>query len=145
MRKWFIGAAVLAVATLSTPAIAQQSSYKAGPYWQVARISVEDGQFENYMDWLNRVWADNQAFAKSQGWILDYHILANVNKREGEPDLILITSFADYPSAAEADRRGAIMNARMKLDDHSADTASGERTKMRKQLGSVLFQELQKR
>lgn len=145
MRKWMIGAAALAVATMTTPALAQQSSYKAGPYWQASRIAVEDGQFENYMDWLNRVWADNQAYAKSQGWILDYHILRNVNRRDGEPDLILLTSFADYPSAAELDRRTDIMNARMKLDDHSAATASGERGKMRKQVGSTLYQELLKR
>lgn len=145
MRKWMIGAAALAVATMTTPALAQQSSYKAGPYWQAARIAVEDGQFENYMDWLNRVWADNQAYAKSQGWILEYHILQNVNRRDGEPDLILLTSFADYPSAAEMDRRSAILNARMKMDDHSADAASGERGKMRKQMGTTLYQELQKR
>ena len=73
---------------------------KLGPLWTAARIDVDDGQYENYMDWLMKVWADNQAFAKSQGWILDYHILDSVNPRDGEPDLILITRFADFPSAA---------------------------------------------
>lgn len=144
MRKLLIGAAALALFAVS-PAAAQQSSYKLGPLWSVGRIEVEDGQFENYMDWLTRVWADNQAFAKSQGWILDYHILDNVNKRDGEPDLFLITRFADFPSTAEVDRRNAIINSRMKQDDHSADAASGERKKMRRQMGSILYRELQKR
>ena len=97
------------------------------------------------MDWLMKVWADNQAFAKSQGWILDYHILDSVNPRDGEPDLILITRFADFPSAQEIDRRNAIMNERMKQDDHSADAASGKRNEMRRQMGSVLYRELVKR
>nr|WP_294848267.1 hypothetical protein [uncultured Sphingomonas sp.] len=145
MRHWMIGAAALVVASFAIPASAQQSSYKAGPYWNAARISVEDGQMENYLDWLGRVWADNQAYAKSQGWILDYYILGNVNRRDNEPDLILLTRFADMPSNAEAERRQNILNSRMKLDDHSADAASGGRGKMRRLMGSVLYQELQKR
>jgi hypothetical protein len=145
MRKLLICAAALAIAATSAPAIAQQSSYKLGPLWTAARIDVEDGQYENYLDWLMKTWADNQAFAKSQGWILDYYVLDNVNARDGEPDLILITRFADFPSVAEIDRRNAIINERMKQDDHSADAASGQRTKMRRQMGSALYRELQKR
>ena len=144
MRKYLLGAAFVA-ALAATPLGAQQSSYKLGPMWTAARIDVEDGQFENYMDWLMKVWESNQAFAKSQGWILDYHILDSVNARDGEPDLILITRFADMPSVAEMDRRNAIINERMKQDDHSADAASGQRTKMRRQMGSVLYREMVKR
>jgi len=143
MRKYLLGAAFLAA--VASPAFAQQSSYKLGPMWSAGRIDVEDGQYENYMDWLMKVWESNQAFAKSQGWILDYHILDNVNARDGEPDLILITRFTDMPSVAEIDRRNAIINERMKQDDHSADAASGQRTKMRRQMGSVLYREILKR
>ena len=145
MKKWMIGAAALASALTSVPALAQQSSYQLGPLWTAIRIDVEDGQFENYMDWLTKVWVDNQAFAKSQGWLLDYHILDSVNPRHGEPDLILITRFRDFPSAAEIERRNEIMNKRMNQDDHAADAASGQRTKMRTSMGSVLYRELLKR
>jgi len=145
LKPWIIGAAMLASAISATPAIAQESSYKLGPLWTAGRIDVEDGQYENYLDWLTKVWVGNQAFAKSQGWILDYYILDNINARDGEPDLILLTRFADYPSVAETERRNAIINKRMSQDDHSADAASGARTKMRRQMGSVLYRELQKR
>jgi hypothetical protein len=145
MRKWIIGAAALAAIATSMPASAQQSSYKLGSLWTANRIAVEDGQFENYMDWLTRVWADNQAFAKSQGWILDYHILNTLNRRDGEPDLILLTRFSDFPSVAETERRNEIMNKRMQQDDHSAEAASGQRNKMRKQIGSVMYRELERR
>ncbi|WP_310467645.1 hypothetical protein [Sphingomonas sp.] len=145
MHKWIIGAAALASALATTPALAQDSSYKLGPLWTAARIDVVDGQYENYMDWLNKTWVDNQAFAKSQGWILDYYILDNINPRDGEPDLILLTRFADYPSVKESDRRSAILNKRMNQDDHSAEAASGQRGSMRKLMGSVLYRELQKK
>jgi hypothetical protein len=145
MKKTMIALAALASLALSTPAMAQDSSYKLGSLWTANRIAVEDGQFENYMDWLTKVWADNQAFAKSQGWILDYHILSTMNRRDGEPDIVLLTRFADFPSVEEMERRDDIMNKRMNQDDHSSDAASGQRNKMRKQMGSVTYRELLKR
>ena len=56
MRKLFIGAAALAALAWSLPATAQDSSIKAGSFWQANRIYVEDGHFENYMDWLTKTW-----------------------------------------------------------------------------------------
>lgn len=148
MRKYLLaacGAASLVMLAASTPATAQQSSYKSGDLWVASRIDVEDGQFENYMDYITRVWVDNQAYAKKQGWLLDYYILDNLNKRDGEPDIILLTRYTDFPSVAETERRDKLINERMKQDAHSAAMASGERTKMRKLLGTVLYRELHAR
>ncbi|MEO5972684.1 MAG: hypothetical protein ABIP91_04900 [Sphingomicrobium sp.] len=145
MHKWIIGAAALASALTATPAVAQESSYKLGPLWTAARVDVHDGQYENYMDYLTKTWVDTQAFAKSQGWILDYYILDNINPRDGEPDIILLTRFADYPSVKESERRNDILNKRMSQDDHTADAASGQRGTMRKLMGSVLYREVIKK
>jgi hypothetical protein len=144
MRSLLIGAALLASLS-TTPALAQQSSYKLGPLWNVSQIDVQDGQYENYMNFLTKTWMDNQAFAKSQGWLLDFHILDSVNARDGEPDLLLITRYADFPSVAEIERRNAIMNKRMNQDNSSAEAASGQRATMRRQMGSVMYRELHKR
>lgn len=144
MRKSLILLAALA-GTFAVPATAQQSALKMSSLWDVSRIDVEDGQDQNYADYLVKTWVPNQEFAKAQGWIQDYYILDNVNARDGEPDLILITRYADHPSVAEMERRNAIMNKRMNQDDHSAAAASGDRTKMRKLMGTVLYRELTKR
>ncbi|MGH6729501.1 MAG: hypothetical protein ACREBK_05060 [Sphingomicrobium sp.] len=135
----------MASALSTTPALAQQSVVKDGPMWISARIAVEDGQMENYMDYLMKTWAASQDYAKSQGWLLDYHILQSINPRDGEPNIILITRFADMPTAAEADRRNTLINQRMNQDDHSAAAASGQRQSMRKLMGSVLYREQVKR
>lgn len=113
--------------------------------WTAARIAVADGQMENYMDYLAKTWATTQDFAKSQGWLLDYHILQSINPRDGEPNIVLISRFADMPTAAESERRNKILNQRMSQDDHSADAASGQRQSMRKLMGSVLYREQVKR
>lgn len=97
------------------------------------------------MDWLTNTWMSNQAFAKSQGWVLEYHILTSVNPRDGEPNVVLMTRFDDFPSAAESERRNALMNQHSKLTDRSSDAASGDRSKMRKLMGSALYQEVVKR
>ena len=145
MRKLLLGAAALAIIATSIPALAQQSSVKPGPLWNVTRIDVEDGQYENYMDYLTKVWVPSQDFAKSQGWISDYYILDTMNARDGEPDLVLVTRFNEFPSVAEMERRNAIMNERMKQDDHSADAASGQRNTMRKFKGSIMYREMLQR
>jgi hypothetical protein len=145
MKRLLLGATALVIVATSAPALSQQSAVKPGPLWTAARIDVEDGQYENYMDWLTKVWVPNQEFAKSQGWISDYYILDNINSRDGEPDLILISRFNDFPTPAEIERRNGIMNERMKQDDHSADAASGQRGKMRRLMGSILYREVVKR
>ncbi|MES2136821.1 MAG: hypothetical protein V4502_07150 [Pseudomonadota bacterium] len=145
MRKLMLAALSAAVMIVSAPAMAQDSSVKTGPFWQAARIYVEDGQFENYMDYLTKTWANQQEYAKSQGWLLEYNILSSVNPRDGEPNVILLTRFNDFPSAAEVERRSDLMNQHMKLTDRSAAAASGDRIKMRKLMGSALYREMLKR
>ncbi len=145
MRNLLIGAAALAAAIMSAPAVAQQSSMKPGAMWTAGRIAVEDGQMQNYMDYLTKTWMSAQEYSKSQGWLLDYHVLQSINPRDGEPNIVLLTRFADMPTAAEAERRSGILNKHIGLDDHAAAAASGDRNKMRKQLGSVLYREMVKR
>ena len=144
MRNLLIGAAALAAA-MTAPAVAQQSSMKPGAMWTAGRIAVEEGQMQNYMDYLTKTWMANQEYAKSQGWLLDYHVLQSINPRDGEPNIVLITRFADMPTAAEADRRSDILNKRLSQDDHAAAAASGDRNKMRKLMGSVLYREMIRR
>ena len=145
MRKLLIMGAALAAAASSMPALAQQSAMKPGALWTAARIEVHDGQMQNYLDFLAKTWSANQEYAKSQGWLLDYYVLQSINPRDGEPNIILITRYNDFPSAAEIERRTALINQRMQQDDHSAAAASGQRNSMRKQMGSVLYRELIKR
>jgi hypothetical protein len=145
MRKIIICATALAALAWSPSVSAQDSSVKTGPFWQANRIYVEDGQFENYMDWLSKTWTANQEFAKSQGWLLEYHILNSVNPRDGEPNVVLLTRFNDFPSAAESERRNALMNQHMQQTDRSASASSGDRMKMRKLMGSALYVEMLKR
>ena len=141
MKTLFVSAAMIA-ATLTTPAMAQESNYKPGTVWEASRIDVLPGQFENYMDYLATTWKKNQEMAKAEGIVLDYHVLATNNARAGEPELILIVEYKDYRTTAQQEAFSKKVNAMMALDDRKQDMAAGEREAMRELMGSTQYQEL---
>lgn len=136
-----VGAAMVA-ATLAAPVMAQESNYKPGTVWEASRIDVLPGQFENYMDYLATTWKKNQDLAKSEGIVLDYHVLAVNNPRQGEPDLVLIVEYKDYQTTAQQEAFRKKVNAMMAMDDRKQATANGERGKMRDLIGSTEYQEM---
>lgn len=141
IKTLFVGAAMMA-ATLATQSMAQESSYKPGSVWVASRIDVMPGQYENYMDYLATTWKKNQELAKAEGIVLDYHVLAVNNARQGEPDLVLIVEYKDYRSTAQQEAFRQKVNGMMAMDNRKQATASGERAKMREQIGSTEYQEL---
>jgi hypothetical protein len=142
MKTLVAGAAMLIAAAQATPATAQESSYKPGTVWEAGRIDVLPGQFENYMDWLATSWKKIQELGKAEGVVVEYHVLATNNPRAGEPDLILIVEYKDYLTTAQQEAMRKKVNALLAQDNRQASTASGERGKMREQLGSTEYQEL---
>ena len=115
---------------------------KGGDYWTVAEITIDDGHFGDYADHLAGLYRQSIDFQKSKGWIKASYILANVNKRAGEPDLYLVT-IADRPTTpAEDEARAKEINAHLQSSARKADAQSGERAKYRKLGGSFLLQEM---
>lgn len=142
MKKLIGCALAVSVLAFSASAVAQERAGRLGAIWSVGMIEVEDGQGEAYLRFLNGQWRGNQEFAKQQGWILDYHILSNSDPRDGEPDLYLVTRYADEPTVAEIERRDAIMLGRMQATPATMDQQSAGRMTMRRQMGSMSLREI---
>ncbi len=140
-RRAAIAAASLAF-VFATPLAAQNFPMVPGEYVEVGSISIDDGHDLDYANFLAGQWRGRQEFAKQKGWITGYEVLANVNRRPGEPDLILVTRFKSIPDAAEQLRRDGEMREYTKQTDAQMAAASGERAKYRHQLGSQLWQVL---
>jgi hypothetical protein len=140
-RKAAVLAASLSLA-FAAPALAQTDPMMGGDFVDVSAISIDDGHYLDYANHLAGMWRANQEYAKSQGWITGYEVLANVNKRAGEPDLILVVRFKSIPDAAEGERRAKMYRDHVKLTDAQMEAASGDRAKFRKVLGSQLWQVL---
>jgi hypothetical protein len=142
MYKMMLGAFGAATIAFSTPVAAQDLPLESGLYWDVGAISIDDGHFGDYADFLASEWRKRQEFAKSKGWIKGYHILGNNNPRDGEPDLYLVTILDHVPTPAEDKAREKEMNAFMAQTTRASIAGSGARAKYRKQRGDMLLQEL---
>ena len=125
-----------------TAALAQESNYTPGTVWQSARIEIEPGQYENYMDYLDTKWKAQQELGKREGYIVSYHVLAVDSKRAGEPDLLLVTEFKDHMTTAQIESFRKKIEAMMTADSRKMDMASGERRSMRKLAGLTEYQEM---
>lgn len=144
--KLMLKAAVLA-ASLSlvgtAPAYADDPwPVEEGEYVQISMVSVDDGHDLEYMTHMASQWRKGQDFAKAQGWITGYEILANVNKRPGEPDYYLVTRFARFADKAETKKREDAYVAFMKQSVVEAQAGTAARAKYRTLLGSQLLQSM---
>jgi hypothetical protein len=133
-----LGAATMAFAV---PAVAQEVPLENGNFWNVTEISIDDGHASTYSDYLAGEYRKTQDFAKSKGWIKDYYILANSNKRTGEPDLYLVQIFDRMTTPAEDLAREKEMNAFMQRTTRQGEAGSGDRAKYRHIGGNMLLQE----
>ncbi len=106
MRKTMLAALGAATMLFAAPAAAQDFPVTGGDYWTVGEITIDDGHFGDYADHLAGLYRKSVDFQKSKGWIKASYILANVNKRAGEPDLYLVT-IADRPTTPAEDEQRA--------------------------------------
>lgn len=141
VRTILAAAAIALSMPMAAPAAAQDFPLVAGDYAEFSGIYVEDGAAFKYARHLADQWVKSQEFAKKQGWISDYKIYMNVNPREGEPNIYLMTSFASMPDAAEQDRRAKAYDKWAQKTAQQMIAESGNRAEYRKLLSSILVQE----
>jgi hypothetical protein len=142
MHKVIIAALGAAALVMPSMASAQELPLKSGEYWDVGSISVDDGHFGDYADFLASEYRKNMEFQKSKGWIKGYHILSNNNARDGEPDLYLVTIFDHVPTPVEDVAREKEANAFLAQTTRQGMAGSAHRATFRHLKGDMLLQEL---
>jgi len=133
-------AAAAAFSLGAVPALAQSSPFVAGDFVEVTGITVDEGHALDYQNWLATYVAKEEAYSRSQGWMISTEFLANVNGRKGEPDLYIVRRYKSLPDATEGERRSKMLNDYMKTTDAQQDAAAGDRAKYRHVEGSQLLQ-----
>lgn len=142
MRTLIAALALAAGTIVAAPAVAQETAYTPGGYMSVQGIFIEDGQFENYMDYIADRYRRSQEFARQQGWITSYRIFANNNRRRDEPDLYLLVEFPAVATPAQQVERERMINQAMRETTRQAEEGSGRRVSMRRLGSNILLQEL---
>jgi hypothetical protein len=142
MFKPMLAAFAAAAMSYAVPAMAQDYPLQGGNYWTVAEVTIDDGHAGDYADHLAGAYRKTEDFARSKGWIKNYYILSNVNKRAGEPDLYLVTISDHMTNVAEDQAREKEMNAYLATTTRQQDAESGARAKFRHLGGTMLLQEM---
>lgn len=128
--------------SLSSSVFAQEWPMVGGDFWEVSAIDVKDGAGLKYSNWLATEWRKNLEFAKSQGWIKDYKVLANVHARKGEASLYLIRIMEGLPTGPEGEERGKAWVEWMKKSVSKMQEESGNRAEYREVMSESLLQEM---
>ena len=135
-----IAALLLAIAGLAG---AQDRRYAEGPVLAVTSVKIMDGQFENYMKFLDGTYKSSMDAAKKAGLILDYSVFSASPRKADDADLYLVVT---YPNMAALDglddKMEPIMSSVTRMNVGQRDEASGKRTVMRTIMGSELLREL---
>jgi hypothetical protein len=142
MRKMMLAALGAAMMVGTVPAAAQELPLKTGDFWDVGAITIDDGHFSQYADYLATQYRKNMEFQKSKGWIKGYYILANANKRVGEPDLYLITVFDHVTTPVEDIQREKEANAFLQQTTRQQGEGSGQRASYRHLGSDMLLQQM---
>ncbi len=137
-RRTALPFAALALAA-SPIALAQSGPFVGSDYVTVASVVVDPGHGRDYANYLASEWKAEREFAKSQGWITSYEVLTNPHKRPGEPDVYLVNRFKTFADPAEADRRGKMTQAHLKMTEAQMMAGSTERDKYRRTISTQLL------
>lgn len=109
MKTKLIG--LLAAALLLPFAAFAQEHMTQGPVWQLASYQINDGQFDNYMNYLRKHSAPLYEARKKAGLIMDYKFFFSDRANPNDADLTVAVLM---PSAAKA------------FDYSAADDAAGD-------------------
>src|SRR5690242_4222913 len=100
---------LLSAALLGSGAVAaQEHVYSEGQVVEVTSVKVKDGQFENYMKFLDGPYKASMEAAKKAGLVTDYGVYGAQAHNPQEADLYLVVF---YPNMAVFDGMQAKMDA----------------------------------
>ncbi|WP_147651295.1 hypothetical protein [Vulcaniibacterium gelatinicum] len=139
-RFWVVLAAWLLVAA---GVLAQERAYSEGPVVEVTSVRIKDGQFDNYMHYLQGRYKPLLEAQKKAGIVLDYGVYSVSPRTPSDPNLYLVVV---YPNMAMLDGLEDKMEPleRQVTGQTRAQSAKAyaDRGSMREILGSELLREL---
>ena len=134
-------AAILTISA-SVSRAQEDHAYTQGPVVVVSFVRTEPGMFEEYMRYLTTTYKHLMEENKKQGIITDYAVYQALPRDPKDADVILTVT---YKNMAAFDTLQARTDPATKQAFGSlakAASASADREKMRKQLGSQLIRQL---
>jgi len=134
-------AAILTISTSVTRA-QEDHAYTQGPVVIVTFVRTEPGMFEEYLRYLDATYKRLLDEYKRQGIVTDYAIFQATPRDPNDADVILTVTYKNMAAFDELQARTDPALKQVFGSLPKAASASAERDKMRKQLGSQMVRQL---
>ncbi len=142
--RMFALTVVIAFALVCVPAFAQDHTrnWENGAVVVVTEVDTHDGMFNAYINDLNNVWRRFMEQQKADGYVLGYGMYSNVSAREGEPDLYLTTTYANWAAFDTGNEYFERISTEIMGSLEDMRNASLDRSKLRTIMSTMTLQEV---
>lgn len=134
-------AAILTISTSVTRA-QEDHAYTQGPVTIVSFVRTEPGMFEEYLRYLSNTYKKLMETQKKQGIVTDYAVYQTLPRDPHDADLILTVTYKNMAALDGLQERTDPLIKETFGSLPKAASASADRDKLRKQLGSQLVRQL---
>jgi hypothetical protein len=134
-------AAILTISASVTRA-QEDHAYTQGPVVIVSFVRTEPGKFEEYMHYLASTYKQLMDDYKKRGIITDYAVYQALPRDAQDADLVLTVTYKNMAAFDDLQARTDPGVKQVFGSLAKAASASADREKMRKQLGSQLVRQL---
>lgn len=134
-------AAILTISA-SVSRAQEDHAYTQGPVVVVSFVRTEPGMFEEYMRYLTTTYKHLMEENKKQGIITDYAVYQALPRDPKDADVILTVTYKNMAAFDTLQVRTDPATKQAFGSLAKAASASADREKMRKQLGSQLIRQL---
>ena len=134
-------AAILTISTSVTRA-EEDHAYTQGPVVIVSFVRTQPGMFEEYMRYLDTTYKRLLDEYKKQGIITDYAVYQALPRDPQDADLILTVTYKNMAAFDDLQARTDPAVKQVFGSLPKASSASADREKVRKQLGSQMVRQL---
>ena len=131
---------VMVLSMLGRAAFAAES-YTEGHVVGVSYIKIKPGMASAYMKFLDTDYKRLMEAQKKAGLIIDYAVYSTDARTPQEPNLILMTTYANMAAFDRSEEMDAVMK-KVIGDEASASKATQDRGAMRETLGTQLIRQL---
>ena len=134
-------AAILTISTSVTRA-QEDHAYTQGPVTIVSFVRTEPGMFEEYLRYLSNTYKKLLETQKKQGVVTDYAVYQTLPRSPEDADLILTVTYKNMAALDGLQERTDPLIKETFGSLPKAASASADRDKLRKQLGSQMVRQL---
>ena len=134
-------AAIMAISTSVTRA-QEDHAYTQGPVTIVSFVRTEPGMFDEYLRYLSNTYKKLMEESKKQGIVTDYAIYQATPRGPQDADVILTVTYKNMAALDSVQARTDPILKEIFGSLPKAASASADREKLRKQLGSQIVRQL---